>query len=188
MGRFFVCSNRGALVTAAILLSVSFDIRTASAQPTIQRPTAAAGGGATLGGSFLVTGTIGQAITGTASGGVYQARLGFWPGGSAGPVAVADPPPTVSWSFRLDPATPNPLSTSTRIAFEIPAQAPVSLSIFDAGGRLVRVLVRETLEPGPHRVEWDGTGADRRPVPSGIYFSILTTPTTRATRLMAVLR
>jgi hypothetical protein len=189
MGRNPEPSNlcRAFVLVCATALVIAGASHPAVAQTTARRPTTAAGGGTALGGSFMTIGTVGQAIAGSATGGIYEVRLGFWPGGSAGPVDVPVPIAPV-WSFRLEPNTPNPVATRTRIAFQIPAAGPVTLAVFDPGGRLVRSLIHRNLDAGPHSVEWDGTAADGRAVASGVYFTVLTTPATRATRLLALMR
>ncbi|HEX7878769.1 MAG TPA: FlgD immunoglobulin-like domain containing protein, partial [Candidatus Eisenbacteria bacterium] len=47
--------------------------------------------------------------------------------------------------------------------------------IFDAAGRLVRVLVAEEQSAGRHEPMWQGTDESGRDVLSGIYFARLTT-------------
>src|SRR5438477_7358738 len=51
----------------------------ANAQYAIDWLTLDGGGGASSGGSFTLTGTIGQPDTGTLSGGNYSLQGGFWP-------------------------------------------------------------------------------------------------------------
>jgi hypothetical protein len=64
---------------------------------------------------------------------------------------------------------PNPFQTAADIRLSLPAPMPLAVRIFDASGRLVRVL-----HDGPAPAEWSGrwTGHDGRgtTVPSGIYF------------------
>ncbi len=65
---------------------------------------------------------------------------------------------------------PNPFNPKTRIAFALPAREHVRVSIYDIRGRLVRTLVDEVLEAGPHDLAWDGTNGADEPVGSGVYF------------------
>jgi DNA-binding beta-propeller fold protein YncE len=71
-------------------------------------------------------------------------------------------------------ALPNPVRTSTRIAFALPAGAPdgASLRIFDASGRQVRQFAQR-FSAGVNQVTWDGTDDRGRRLPDGIYFSRL---------------
>ena len=55
--------------------------------------------------------------------------------------------------FRLAPAFPNPFNSATCITFAIPGPAPVSISLFDPNGRLLRNLVQESIFPaGEHSI------------------------------------
>ncbi len=67
-------------------------------------------------------------------------------------------------SFALLQSYPNPFNPSTTIRFAIPAQSETRLSIYDALGRLVDVLVAERLEAGTYRATWNAAGRA-----SGVY-------------------
>ena len=67
--------------------------------------------------------------------------------------------------FRLYQNYPNPFNPSTFIKFDLPSEAKVKLSVYDAMGRLVRVLVDEQMQAGRYRVELRGDG-----LASGVYF------------------
>jgi hypothetical protein len=57
------------------------------------------------------------------------------------------------------------------VTCSVPAPTPVSLGIYDASGRLVRMLLERTVvETGERRLTWDGRGANGRPVASFIHF------------------
>jgi hypothetical protein len=69
---------------------------------------------------------------------------------------------------------PNPFRASTTLTFELPDSRAYGLRVYDAGGRLVRVLGSGTVGPtGRNAVPWDGRDAERRPVAAGVYFSRL---------------
>ena len=58
------------------------------------------------------------------------------------------------------------------IAYIVPADAgnaPIRISIHDACGRLVRLLVDRAQSPGRHFVSWNGRDDNGRTMPSGIY-------------------
>jgi hypothetical protein len=61
-------------------------------------------------------------------------------------------------------ATPNPFTVGTTIGLLPEAAGNASVSIFDAGGSLVRTLGRSTL------VYWDGRDEDGKQVRAGTYF------------------
>ena len=70
---------------------------------------------------------------------------------------------------------PNPSFGATTINYAIPTPGHVTLSIYDAGGRLVRELVDADVPAGTHVAVWDGS-RDRtggRTVESGTYFVLL---------------
>jgi len=75
--------------------------------------------------------------------------------------------------LELGPGTPNPFRGRTRLAFSVPSEGYVELSIFDVRGARVATLVDGVLEPGPHDVGWDGRTFGGRPVAAGIYFAKL---------------
>ncbi len=72
---------------------------------------------------------------------------------------------------RLYDAYPNPFNPRTTIAFDNPAQAAVSLRVFDLAGRLVNVLINgEVVSQGRNEVVWGGRDMAGRVVSAGVYF------------------
>ncbi len=67
--------------------------------------------------------------------------------------------------FSLSQNYPNPFNPSTIINYQLPISNYVKLTIFDAVGREVSVLVNENQSAGSYSVEWDGTNYS-----SGLYF------------------
>ncbi len=66
---------------------------------------------------------------------------------------------------------PNPFSGSSAISFEVPAGgATARLRIYDAAGRLERVLGGGALPAGAGRMVWDGRDEGGRAVGSGVFF------------------
>ncbi len=65
---------------------------------------------------------------------------------------------------------PNPFHAETRIAYELPRQARVTLRIYDVSGRRVRELLdSRSQDQGPQAVPWDGRDEAGRAVASGVY-------------------
>ena len=62
------------------------------------------------------------------------------------------------------------------------------LRVFDAKGRLVRVLVDEVREPNHYVDQWDGKGDNGRPVSAGTYFYTLDMPGWRTSKKMTLAR
>ena len=67
---------------------------------------------------------------------------------------------------------PNPFSKLTHIKFQAPnSKSQVTLSIYDAAGRLVKDFSRFTLDAlRPTLLSWDGRNDKGELVPSGVYF------------------
>ena len=72
-------------------------------------------------------------------------------------------------SFRLR-ALPNPFAGSTLIRYSLPESRAISLDIFDAAGRKIRELVKETQDAGEHMSNWNGYGVTGSKATPGIYF------------------
>jgi len=71
----------------------------------------------------------------------------------------------VPTEFALMQNYPNPFNPTTTINYELPIQAMVEVSIFNALGERVAMLVNEIKEAGRHTVEFNASGYS-----SGIYF------------------
>lgn len=159
----------------------------ARATAQITRSVIGAGGGTATGGALALRYSVGQAIAGGASGGAIQIASGFWlaGGGSTG-LPGEDLLPAV---FRYRGNHPNPFNPQTTLAFELPKPAAkVTLRLFDAQGRQVALLLDGPLPAGRHQLVWDGRDARGNACSSGLYFSLLETPTDRATGKLTLLR
>jgi hypothetical protein len=89
----------------------------------------------------------------------------------------------------LGPAMPNPFLSLAAIPFELAGRAPVSLAIFDVGGRRVRSLIDAELRAsGRHVAAWDGRDDSGVPVASGVYLYRTQSGRFRETRRIALLR
>ena len=84
--------------------------------------------------------------------------------------------------FLLDAPVPNPASQTTRINFELPNAARVSLTVMDIYGRPVSRVVKD-YTPGP---QFENIDVSR--LASGSYFVILDVPGSRLIQRMAVTR
>jgi len=85
--------------------------------------------------------------------------------------------------YVLKQNRPNPTGTATEIEFMLGMEASTTLELFTADGRLVRMLVQETLPAGQYDVPVDLTE-----LPSGLYFYRLTSGPFSAVRQMMVAR
>lgn len=72
--------------------------------------------------------------------------------------------------FALHANYPNPFNPATVIRFELAAEVPVSLRVFDVSGRLVRTLVDgRVVAAGRHEETWDGLADSGTPAAAGVY-------------------
>jgi flagellar hook assembly protein FlgD len=136
------------------------------------------------------------------SGGYYQSgRCGFWGGrwsrslthyydrvtgygsgtmdpasllkGRVASAAVAEALPN---TIRLANNYPNPFNPSTKLRFDLPEAAPVSLIVYDLAGGEVARLVDGYVEAGRHEMVWDGRMASGATAPTGVYLARMVTP------------
>ncbi len=88
---------------------------------------------------------------------------------------------------------PNPFNPETWIPYQLSEDSPISVSIYDTSGRLVRTLPLGFQSAGfynsPERAAyWDGRNATGEPVASGIYFYQLTAPAFLQTRRLVIIK
>jgi hypothetical protein len=105
------------------------------------------------------------------------------------PVSVTgdDPMPLPDATF-LSQNFPNPFNPATSISFGLKDTGHVSLNIYDAAGRLVKVLVDSDRSAGNYTEHWDGiTGSGTRAA-SGVYFYRLNAGTFIETKKMILLK
>ncbi|MCK4303679.1 MAG: hypothetical protein KAY24_05515 [Candidatus Eisenbacteria sp.] len=97
----------------------------------------------------------------------------------------------------LFPARPNPMATGgvngigdseMILRFALPEATQGNLSLFDATGRLIRVLAVGPFGPGEHQVNWDGRDAAGGLVSAGSYYCRLSVSGVDLTRKVTVLR
>ena len=92
------------------------------------------------------------------------------PGVDAAPIA-----------YRLAQNFPNPFSQETRIRFDMPVSEEANLTLFDATGRQISVLLDRVLPAGAHEVVVDGSA-----FPHGVYFYRLKTGRFTQTRKLVL--
>ena len=101
------------------------------------------------------------------------------PGGGIGTIynddgatAVAGGP---TGELALRVLTPNPGRGSPRLEFDLPDDAPVSLSVLDVGGHRVALIAEGRYPAGRHVAEWDTGAGGHSHLARGIYFVRLAT-------------
>ena len=67
-------------------------------------------------------------------------------------------------------AQPNPVNLVTTIRYDLAASGRVSLALYDAAGRLVRMLQDGILPAGRYQSPWDGRNDGGARVAAGVYF------------------
>ena len=101
-------------------------------------------------------------------------------------VTGVEPRGATALALRSDP---NPFDGRTTIGFALAARAPVSLRIYDVAGRLVRTLASgQAMEPGAHRVDWDGRDGAGARLRAGLYLCRLDAGAARETRRLIRVR
>ncbi len=95
--------------------------------------------------------------------------VGAYPVG-CGVTAVPGAPKLTT--LELGPISPSPCRAEAAIGFSIPSGSAreVTLAVFDSGGRRTRALAVGMVEPGVHRVVWDGRDGAGVAAPAGLYF------------------
>jgi hypothetical protein len=78
--------------------------------------------------------------------------------------AAADPSTDLPMNFGLHQNSPNPFSSKTAIAYDIPKSSRVILKIYDVRGREVRTLVSALQGPGSYSVDFEAHN-----LPTGVY-------------------
>ena len=89
---------------------------------------------------------------------------------------------------RLLYPSPNPTAGEVTVRFRLASPGPVRIEVFDSCGRLVRVVLDETLLTGVHCVPWDGRTAIGGPASPGVYYCRLRAGEYRETCKIALLR
>jgi len=92
-------------------------------------------------------------------------------------MASADVEPDETAFSRLTlGVAPNPSEGRTVISYDLPADGPVVLRLYDAAGRLLQTLLDRVDAAGRHEVAWDGPRGTEPALASGVYFCEIRTP------------
>ena len=89
--------------------------------------------------------------------------------------------------FALHGNEPNPFSSRTAIAFDLPRASSYRLTVYDVRGRKVRE-VADRAGPGRVILQWNGSDTSGAPMASGIYFYRFETEGFSETRRMVLMR
>jgi hypothetical protein len=101
--------------------------------------------------------------------------------------SMPPPPPDVDWSAMKSgrkpseavfiQGYPNPFNTSTTIDYRVSDAGHVSMTVFDALGRVVKKLVDQNRQPGRYKTVWDGKDDRGMSVLSGLYICVMQSKT-----------
>jgi hypothetical protein len=153
-------------------------------QYSIQHSVIGGGGGSISGGSYSLSGTIGQPLAGTSGNGSNTVSVGFWYAVQSSIVtSVENTGNGIPQEFRLDQNYPNPFNPSTTIRFSLPQSDHVSLTVYDLMGRKIATLIDERMEPGEYSTVFDAAG-----IASGMYIYRITAGARVTTRRMILLK
>lgn len=83
---------------------------------------------------------------------------------------------------------PNPCLDRSVLAFDLSFEQNVRLTVHDVSGRRVASLADRSFGPGRHEVEWSGADGRGRELPSGVYFVLMESASSRQTRRLVLLR
>ena len=101
------------------------------------------------------------------------------------------PPDDGETGLSLLRCVPNPFRDTMQIDYVIPARIAdraLDISIYDAGGRLVRTLARAPGSPGKQTANWNGLDNSGRRVGSGVFFCRLRIGADEVKQRLIVLR
>jgi len=116
----------------------------------------------------------------------YVYELSAWHGGSQLAVQTVNVTGT-AFSLRLESSSPNPCTSTTTIAFELPRAQQAEITLFDLRGRMVCRLFSDTGQAGLQFATWDGRDDAGNPVPNGVYFYRLTSGGMQVSRRLTLL-
>jgi hypothetical protein len=90
--------------------------------------------------------------------------------------------------FVLHQNFPNPFNPETVIRFEVPEASQVRLTIYNALGQHIRLLLGEFLAAGRYTYSWDARDDNGRQIAAGVYFYRLDSPNVSMTKKMLLLK
>jgi hypothetical protein len=103
--------------------------------------------------------------------------------------AVEEEPITGSAVERFELAlTQTVLGEGTGILLSLPEERLVTLTVYDATGRVVNQIFEGTLEEGAHRLSWSGRDARGGRLSDGVYFIAVNDGTETQTRKAVIVR
>ena len=90
--------------------------------------------------------------------------------------------------FRLNQNYPNPFNPTTSLAYDLPEDAMVNITIYDMMGRIVNNLVSSQQNAGYKSIQWNATNNQGQPVSAGVYLYSIEAGEFRQTKKMVLLK
>jgi hypothetical protein len=100
-----------------------------------------------------------------------------------GEVVSTEDLPEIPADYGLHNNFPNPFNPITQITFTLPMTDNVTVTIYNALGQEIQLLVSERLRSGVHTIPFDGSG-----LPSGIYYYNLKAGSFSQTKAMTLIK
>ncbi len=104
------------------------------------------------------------------------------------PVSVPSVNESVPADFVLYQNFPNPFNPQTRIRFDIPRTADISLTVYSVLGEEILTLRRGVHAPGTYWIDWNGRDSKGEQVASGVYVLRLSAEQLVRTRKLLLIR
>ena len=92
-------------------------------------------------------------------------------------------------AFALSGNRPNPFNPSTGIAYEVPAQAHITLTVYNLLGQEVVTLVNQVQAAGRYEITWNARNTQGQAVSSGVYlYRLISSTGYTASKRMTLLK
>jgi len=110
----------------------------------------------------------------------------FWVSETDEQVSIIDE--TLSITYNLYNAYPNPFNPKTTLHYDLPEDAMVNITIYDMMGRVVSNLVSSQQRAGYKSIQWNATNNKGQPVSAGLYLFSIEAGQFRQTKKMVLLK
>ncbi len=118
----------------------------------------------TNGGTYVVSGIVGQTAIEVKLGNAYTLSQGFWVDNET----TQGVDEVVSFNDRVS-NYPNPFNNSTTISYELQGSAYVTVKVYDVVGNVVKTILDGYQSMGKQDLVWDGTDNTNNALSSGSY-------------------
>jgi flagellar hook assembly protein FlgD len=102
--------------------------------------------------------------------------------------SVASAASVVPDEFVLEQNYPNPFNPTTMIAFGLPEDSEVKITIFNLLGEVVRTLTNSNFSAGYHTLTWDAKDDNGQQLSGGMYIYRLQAESMVQSRKMILLK